>query len=239
MYDKLSHDQLVMQIVKHLRSRGIKDGMALPSEASLMSELGLGRQQLREALRVLEGFGAVEARQGARRRWRGVHLGELVSLSAQLIGSPEQTLAELLAVRQALETSMLAKVIQLHTPSSLDELMRIGHRMEDRAHEGESFADLDEQFHLGLFAPLRNSTLEGILGAFWTLLDVVEHESRTVAVDPVVAEMHTAIVEAIVDGDYDLAVHELDTHFYGVRRRVSRRNTAGATAAQAHRSAKN
>ena len=234
MSDKM--DELVSRLAAHLRAVSVADGSALPSEASLMSTLGVGRQQLREALRVLEGFGAIETRQGARRRWRGVELGELVSLSAQLFGSPAVTMAELLTVRQALETSMLVKVMPLLSRNELDDLLRLTHAMEDLAHEGKSFVELDAQFHLSLFAPLRNSTLNGILGAFWALLDVVERDAPPVTVEPIVAEMHTAIVLAIVDGDYDLAVHELDTHFYGVRRRVSHRFNQNAGIARPHRS---
>lgn len=232
MYDKLQEEQLFVRVADHLRGLGLTDGSSLPSESVLMEALGVGRQQIREALRVLEGFGVIESRQGARRRWCGIQLGELVALSARVGGSTAETMAELLQVRQVLESAMLTKVIPLLTKSDIDELLRISHAMEDRAHAGKSFADLDEQFHLYLHAPLRNSTLEGILGAFWTLLRAVEGETPKVAVDPVVAEMHTAIVEAIADGDYDLAVHELDTHFYGVRRRVSRRtpnNTSAPT----------
>ncbi|AQP48087.1 hypothetical protein BW730_11905 [Tessaracoccus aquimaris] len=220
MSDKLAPDGLVMRLAAHLRVRAARDGDLLPSEAKLMADLGVGRQQLREALRVLEAFGAVDSRQGARRRWRGVNLGGLVASFAQLTGSPQETTAELLGVRQALETSMLAKVMPMHTPASLVALRDLALGMEERAARGVSFIDLDEEFHLTLFAPLRNSTLEGILGAFWTLLSVVEGPTQQGVADPDVAAMHTAIIDAMQAGDFNLARYELDTHFYGVRLRV-------------------
>ncbi|MCB1301929.1 MAG: FadR family transcriptional regulator, partial [Tetrasphaera sp.] len=168
MSDKFGHDSLVMRLAERLRADDVKAGAVLPSESALMAELGVGRQQLREALGVLEAFGAVNSRQGARRRWVGADLGSLVASSAELTGEPRTTVAELLVVRQALETSLLAKVMPLHTAASRAEIRELAHEMEERAAQGRSFAELDQQFHLSLFAPLRNSTLEGILGAFWT-----------------------------------------------------------------------
>lgn len=220
MSDRFGAEGLVVRLARHLRASALRDGDVLPSEASLMADLEVGRQQLREALRVLEAFGAVDSRQGARRRWRGVDLGSLVSSFAQLTGSPHEATAELLGVRQALETSMLSKVMPLHTPAGLAALRELALAMEGRAAEGRSFIDLDEQFHLALFAPLRNSTLNGILAAFWTLLDVVEGPDGDGVADPEVAAMHTAIIDAMQAGDFNLARYELDTHFYGVRLRV-------------------
>lgn len=179
MSDKFGHDSLVMRLAERLRADDVKAGAVLPSESALMAELGVGRQQLREALGVLEAFGAVNSRQGARRRWVGADLGSLVASSAELTGEPRTTVAELLVVRQALETSLLAKVMPLHTAASRAEIRELAHEMEERAAQGRSFAELDQQFHLSLFAPLRNSTLEGILGAFWTLLEIIEGPSRS------------------------------------------------------------
>lgn len=220
MSDQLAQGGLVTRLAEHLRAGEVSVGVVLPSESILMAELDVGRQQLREALGVLESFGMISSRQGARRRWIGTDLGALIASSAQLAGAPRETLAELLVVRQALETSLLAKVMPLHTATSRAALCTIAHEMEARAETGRSFADLDEQFHLGLFAPLRNSTLEGVLGAFWILLGAIEGPEGEVAVDPEIAAMHTAIINAIEVGDFNHARYELDTHFYGVRRRV-------------------
>lgn len=220
MSDKLTQDGLVLRLADHLREFAERGSDLLPSESALMADLGVGRQQVREALRVLEAFGAVDSRQGARRRWLGVNLGSLVASFAQLSGSPQETTAELLAVRQALETSMLAKVMPMHTPASLFGLRNLALAMEERAAAGRSFIDLDQEFHLTLFAPLQNATLEGVLGAFWTLLAMVEGPADEGVADPDVAAMHTAIIDAMQAGDFNLARYELDTHFYGVRLRV-------------------
>ncbi|MFV0427943.1 MAG: FadR/GntR family transcriptional regulator [Arachnia sp.] len=215
MSDKLRRDRLVGQLAARLR-----DQDSLPSEAELSAELGVGRQQIREALGVLEAFGAVTSRQGARRQWVGMDLGSLIPASAQLAGASNQTLAELLDVRQALETSLLAKVMPLHTTQSRSRILAIAAEMEQRAEAGLSFTDLDRQFHVGLFEPLKNHTLQAILDAFWGLLEQVEGSRKQVEGDREVAAMHAAIITEMEAGDIDLARYELDTHFYGVRRRI-------------------
>jgi DNA-binding FadR family transcriptional regulator len=60
-----------MRLVALLRADGVPVGGAVPGEVELARRLGVGRQQVREALVVLEAFGAVRGRQGARRMWLG------------------------------------------------------------------------------------------------------------------------------------------------------------------------
>lgn len=210
-------DTLYRRLAQHLQRSGLEVGDPLPTEADLGHELGVGRQRVREALGVLEAFGAVVSRQGARRVWRGFQASDLATRWIAFIDEPEVATRELLEVRHALETSLLPMVIPRLTPGDLTHLRALSGEMVERALRGESFAEQDQQFHRGLLAPMGNGFVDQFLHSFWVIF--AASESDKVEEDPAIAAMHGRIIDAIEAGDTRRAVHELDAHFYGVRNR--------------------
>jgi len=215
------------RIAQVLHASGIRPGDRVPSESELSARLSMGRQQVREGLSVLDAFGVLAGRQGARRVWKGYNPGALVSAGAALGSADEDVVAALLEVRQALETSLLPSVAVRIPDHELAELRELAHRMVVLAEAGERFNELDAQFHRRLFACLGNSVLDGILLAFWVQFDAAAPDVSSAAADPDIARMHVRIVDALADGDQRRAVHELDAHFYGIRQR----SAGGAPAA--------
>jgi GntR family transcriptional repressor for pyruvate dehydrogenase complex len=210
---ELSH----VRIAELLKREGIRPGELLPSESELGARLGTGRQQIREGLRVLEAFGAITGRQGARRIWRGFDLGTLLAAGSSLPLGEDRLAWELLEVRHALETALLPSVAVRLRADDLAELRALAGRMIALADAGHSFSEVDALFHRRLFARLGNSVLDAILLSFWSQFDAVRPNQGLAAEDPDVARMHARIVDALAAGDQRLAVHELDAHFYGVR----------------------
>lgn len=224
MSDKLSErmlnlsDELYLQVARYLQARGVEAGDPLPTEGELGEALGVGRQRVREALSVLEAFGVVVSRQGARRVWRGFRASDFVVRGARLIGDPETALRELLEARHALETSLLPMAIPRLSEGDLQRLRGLAEEMLALALRGDSFAEQDEEFHRGLLAPLGNAVVDGFLQSFWSVFAASPKDDDVVE-DPVIAAMHGRIVDAIEAGDARRAIHELDAHFYGVRNR--------------------
>ena len=222
MSDMFSPAQaLYLRLLRELQALGLQSGDHLPSETDLAARLGVGRPQVREALRMLEAIGTVRSRQGARRVWLGFRTSVFAQQLAVTLGPTPRSVAELLEVRQALETSLLPRAIALMTPAAIAELGRTADAMVRLAEAGLSFTHEDEEFHDLLLAPLGNELLEGLLSAFWSVFSAFS-ERHPPDEDPVpVARMHVRIVQAVRAGDAKLAVHELDAHFYGVRARLA------------------
>jgi GntR family transcriptional repressor for pyruvate dehydrogenase complex len=210
-------DVLYRQLARHLQASELQIGDPLPTEAELGVQLSVGRQRIREALSVLEAFGIVAARQGARRVWRGVRAADFATRWVEFVTDQDVATRELLEVRHALETSLLPTVIPRLTPDDLARLRGLSEEMVERAVRGESFAEQDEQFHRGLLAPMDNAVVDEFLHSFWVVFASAKDES--VEEDPGIAAMHGRIIDAIEAGDARRAVHELDAHFYGVRNR--------------------
>lgn len=210
-------DPLYRLLAHHLQHSGLQAGDALPTEAELGAELFVGRQRIREALSVLEAFGIVVARQGARRVWRGIRAADFATRWVGFVTDQDVATRELLEVRHALETSLLPTVIPRLAAADLARLRVLSEEMVECAERGEGFAQQDEQFHRGLLAPLENTVVDEFLHSFWVVFAAAKDES--VEEDPAIAAMHGRIIDAIEAGDARRAVHELDAHFYGVRNR--------------------
>ncbi|MBU5422055.1 FCD domain-containing protein [Cellulomonas hominis] len=220
MSDKNAPGDSVLWLVERIADLGLADGMYLPSEAELAQAMHAGRPQVREALQVLESFGAVRARQGARRVWLGFDPAIFgLHLSAAL-GSSERSVQELFEIRHAFESTHVAEVAARMTLSQEDELRRTVATMTKAARRGDSFAEADERFHRILFSSVENRLFEGISAAFWRLHSRIPAANVEEEDLGSVATMHARILESIVTRDIRLASHELDAHFWGVRRRL-------------------
>lgn len=220
-----SGEQPDVRMIESIVGSGLQPGDALPSEAALASELHAGRPQVRESLRVLEGFGVVRSRQGARRTWLGFEPESFGQYLAAALGSSERSIQELFEIRHAFEATHVAEVVARMTTEQQDELQRVVSRMTSSARRGQSFADSDEEFHRVLFSSVENRVFEGISAAFWRLHSQVHGAQLRDGDLGAIATMHARILRAISARDVRLATHELDAHFWGVRRRLQERRT--------------
>ncbi len=215
----LSPEPLFARIAGFVRDQGLANGEVMPTEAALAARFGVGRPQVREALSVLEGFGAIASRRGAARVWLGIEPEVLAQKLSHLLNEPSRNLAELLEIRHALETTLLQEAAAMLTLADIDTLKSLANGIISSCARGGSFEDLDEEFHRQLFHRLQNRLLDGLLASFWATLREVGRNGDSVTEDPVIAAMHLQIIEAIEVGDVRLAVHHMDAHFFGIRSR--------------------
>lgn len=217
---QIEEDELFLRVAGFMKAQRVAPGTPMPTEASLAVRFGVGRPQIREALATLEGIGAVRSRRGAARVWLGLEPTMLGRKLGSFLLDPDQSVAELLQIRHALETTLLPQAAGSLTGADLTKLRDLAREMVAACSRGESFAEIDEEFHLGLFKRLGNDILNGILAAFWETFRATQQPAGSVVEDPLIAAMHGQIIDAIEAHDLRRAVHEMDAHFYGVRHRI-------------------
>ncbi len=213
------HDEVDVRLVEQIVELGLRVGDVLPTESEIATRMHAGRPQVREALRVLEAFGAVRSRQGARRVWLGFHPHRFGQHLAAVMGVSDRSAEELFEIRHAFEISHLAEVTARMTMAQQDALRTIVAGMTTTARRGLPVHREDEEFHRALFASVENRVFEGVSAAFWRLHGCLGRDQQPEDVQSVAA-MHARILEAVVARDVRLATHELDAHFWGVRRRL-------------------
>ncbi|MGP4031199.1 FadR/GntR family transcriptional regulator [Pseudarthrobacter sp. 1C304] len=244
---------LQADIMDLILDRELEPGDPLPTETELSAVLGIGRNTLRESLKVLQALGVVDIRHGfgmfvATNNFEALADG-LVFRGRLSLRHHGQEALQLVEVRQALESGLIAGAMEQMTPEQLAGIEASVLRMESLARAGESFMEADAEFHRRLFEPLNNQMLSGLLDAFWKVyrrlqLELGRADSGRAdsgradfgGADAAGAEaygageggllqaaaLHRGIYEAVAAGDKDLAARRLNSHFDGLRDRINR-----------------
>lgn len=234
---------LQADIMDLILARELEAGDALPTEAELCAALGVGRNTLRESLKVLQALGVIEIRHGFGMFVAPINfdaLTEGLTFRARLsLRHHGQEALQLVSVRQSLESALIGAAMDLMTPERLGAVEESLLRLESLASAGEHFVEAGAEFHRRLFEPLGNELLLSLISVFGTISRRIQAElgsaARTragggaeslfgeaEAGEPAaLAGFHRAIFEAVSTGDKALAAELLGSHFDGIRRRIS------------------
>ncbi|MET1021688.1 MAG: FCD domain-containing protein [Arthrobacter sp.] len=219
---------LQADIMELILERELEAGDPLPTENELSAELGVGRNTLRESLKVLQALGVIEIRHGL---GMFVAPNNLDALADGLIFRGRLSLRhhghealQIVDVRQALESGLIAGAMELMTPERLAAVEESVLRMEALAGAGEKFVEADAEFHRRLFEPLDNELLVSLLGVFWKVYRRLHVELGGAEGASLLetAALHRRIYEAVSAGDAVLAAQRLNRDFDDIRSRISR-----------------
>lgn len=202
-------------------------GDPLPTEDALRDRLGVSRNSLREALKVLEATGIVVIRHG-----HGMTVGQMdfrMFVSALAFRAHLSThegpseLRDLLEMRALLESSLVMRAGAIMAESDHDALAEAVEIMEKAAHHGDFSPAGDRLFHERLYAPLNNTFVEQFLAAFWDVLELLEDDLPASNDSPTkTATEHRKIYESLRSGEIAEAASMLEAHFRGITDRLER-----------------
>ncbi|MFF4346626.1 FadR/GntR family transcriptional regulator [Streptomyces sp. NPDC001530] len=219
--------QIQSEVMQLILDRKLPAGAPLPTETELMTDLGVSRNSVREALKALQALDIVEIRHGY-----GTYVGQ-ASLTPLVDGLTFRTLAqlddetgalaEILQVREVLEEGLIRRVAATLSEAELDRLESVVAQMEAAGREGRPFPELDREFHELLYASLGNALVPQLLGAFWTVFRRVAGV-RGWTDDPapeVTVRRHRDIVTALRARDVEGAQRAMADHFRGIEARAA------------------
>jgi len=216
---------LQADIMELILDRDLDAGDPMPTENELSEVLGVGRNTLRESLKVLQALGVIEIRHGfgmfvAPSNFDALADGLTFRGRLSLRHEGLEAL-QLVDIRQALESGLIGASI---TQVSDEHLVRIDAavaKMEELAAQGEAFTEADAEFHRLLFEPLGNDLLMNLMSVFWKVYRKIHLEIGTGGTDLVdTAAQHRAIYDAVAAKDAPLASELLSRHFDGIRAKI-------------------
>ncbi|MFE2379700.1 FadR/GntR family transcriptional regulator [Streptomyces sp. NPDC059398] len=187
-------DTVVQQLRDQLAGGEWSVGDRIPTEHDLAEQLGVGRNTVREAVRVLVHAGLLESRQG-----NGTFVRSTADPSAVLRTMSHAGVLDILELRVALETEAARLAAVRREAADLEglrEALATLHEQGDRA------ADADLAFHLGVVEATHNATFAEVYRFFSTQM----HESLVAALGdrempPIDFAAHEALVDAVESGD--------------------------------------
>ncbi|MER7193917.1 FadR/GntR family transcriptional regulator [Streptomyces flaveolus] len=208
-------EEALEQILQVVRLGLVPEGGRLPAERDLAERLGVSRVTLREVLKVLQDQGLLEARRG---RYGGTFVlprpdaGGEAELRRRIAGVD---LEDVLRFREVLEVGAAGLCAAHGLADGRAARLRAA---LDATHEAPlaEYRRLDTMLHLALaelcgsptlaaqYAAVRAS-VNGLLDCIPLLVRNLEHSQR----------QHTALVEAVLDGDADGAREIMREHCAG------------------------
>ncbi|HEX2914185.1 MAG TPA: FadR/GntR family transcriptional regulator [Chloroflexia bacterium] len=139
----------------------VQPGATLPPEKELVSQLGVSRATLREALRILEAEGLILTKTGPRggivvQRPGSANLTRSLSLLLQLEETPFSVILESRHLLEPLCANLAAERI---TPEELADLTGSLERMRQYINDINSYVREQFAFHMGVIAAAHNDVL--------------------------------------------------------------------------------
>jgi GntR family transcriptional regulator, transcriptional repressor for pyruvate dehydrogenase complex len=209
------------RILRDIVDRGLSTGDHLPPEAGMVSQFGVGRASLREALRILETHGLIRMRTGAGggpvvTDVSSTEYGRMTSLYLFRAGG---TYEELIEARLVIEPMM----VRLAAERLTDETAQ---RLRDVVEEGEALADapatiwyaISERFH----AVIAGMTGNHVLDLFSAALVSIERRHLGPVYQPgdraAALKTHRRIAEAILAQNASQAEQLARRHIIEVER---------------------
>jgi GntR family transcriptional repressor for pyruvate dehydrogenase complex len=208
-------DQVAHRLVAFIMAEALRPGARLPVESALRAQFGVGKNTLRQALRLLEDWGVIEIHQG-----RGG--GPVVrsprpddlrgALSIQLLFA-SATLQDVMEARCCFEPQGASLAAMRMDARDVEELHASVERMRAATHDQPRFLAENRYFHARIAVVSGNAVMQALLDALKSVLD---GSSRGVSYEPpqilAVADAHARIATAIGSGEPVRAHAEMESH---------------------------
>ena len=209
-------DVLASELRKQILGGALAPGVSLPAERDLVTQTGLSRGSVREALRILEAEGLVTTRPGRQggsvaRMPGDESLAKYISLFVHGRGI---SLLSLLQTREAVEPSLAALAAQNRTADELAELVAVTERVEAAFADTPVYLAQNVNWHCAIAAASHNELLRAFMLAISSMVykaSAIE-DFATEDVRKVVIKAHRRILDAIVAKDADTARRRMARH---------------------------
>ncbi|MCD8222692.1 MAG: FadR family transcriptional regulator [Clostridiales bacterium] len=135
------------EILRLIQDRPFLPGEKLPTEKELCEMLGVGRNTVREALKILTSKNIITIRQGA-----GTYISEKQGvaddpLGFAMVADRKKLTVDLLQLRLIIEPPVAGLAAQEVSEKDIVELQEILEEMEDQIRRRQDFTEADCRFH--------------------------------------------------------------------------------------------
>jgi DNA-binding FadR family transcriptional regulator len=226
---------VVDRIKEYILLGRLAPGDPMPTENELSEQLAVSRSRIREAMKTLSALDIVEVRHGY-----GTYVGRL-SLTAMVESlafrgllnaqDDQDVMADLIDVRELIETSLAELVVERRTPEMLESMRQLTRTMHEKAARGEEFLEEDREFHLLLMRTTGNALAVQLTGAFWDVHAIALGALPGTTDLAQTADAHVAVLDAIGEGDSALLRKAIVRHYAPIRERMGHRAPPGGTTA--------
>jgi len=211
----------------YIIDNGLEAGAPLPPEGELAQRLGISRTSVREGVKALQSVGVLEMRRGVGAFVKAFSFEPLLANLTYGLGDALTQIADVIAVRRALDCGIIDKILERVGPEDIRELRGTLEAMRAQAERGEAFPDADRDFHLLLSRCLGNAVMTRLIEVFWVAFYDTSRFADLSNPDPMRTwREHAAIVDAIEARDLAAARKRLEEHYAGIAQVIAYNQSA-------------
>ena len=187
--DKKNVSTYIKDMVMESLLRGeLKPGDKLPTEYEFMEQLGVSRNSIREAIKMLSSLGVIEIRRG-----EGTYIADTMSDSVLnplviQLAFAQRTPQELIELRIFFDTAVAELVLAKMRDGDLDKLEQINEQMrqemERQEMDSEKVSSLDYKFHTELIKLTRNCFMVTAAAEIYTLFFFIHQRESAFRREP-------------------------------------------------------
>lgn len=198
-------NKVVKQITNSIVEGELKPGDKIPTELELIEALQVGRNSIREAIKILSALGILEIRRGD-----GTYITKTImpSILDPLVYSiiiEQSSNEEVLELREALEEDILELAIEKASEEDINSLRKILDESREvyKSKDFKLIAELDLKFHFKLIEIARNPLLgriaKGVMELFFSSIQRTLENQKVD--DSFFNENHENILNLIINKD--------------------------------------
>ena len=221
--------RVIEYIKQEIRDGHLRIGSRLPPERALAEQLNVGRNSVREALRVLEIMGTTVSTQGAGHFIAGNFENSLVETMSIMFLLKELSFQQVSQLRYAIEKHAFALAVEHASSADRKRLEDIISRLDLVGLSEEENVLLDKELHYTVARASGNQLFVEILNALSDVMDrfiadlrmdIMSEENRRAKL----LSAHRRIVQGILEKDIQGGYAAVDEHFQLVNQRLEVRS---------------
>lgn len=216
-----SYEVLADQLRRTILDGAMVEGSRLPTERELVSQTGLSRGSVREALRKLEVEGLVKTRLG---RLGGNIVSRpgneaMAHFITQFVRGRRLSLRTLQETRETLEPSLAQLAAERRSDADITRLKALNAEMAHALGDRDQFAAINIEWHNAVASASRNDLLAAFLYSisYGVVVSTVIEEYDTPGLRDDVVKAHDRIIAAIEAGDGAAAFRRMQRHVQATR----------------------
>lgn len=222
------YEDVIEQIERLILEGNLSPGDVLPTERELAQAFGISRGTLREAFRILEREGLIEARPGG-----GRFLSKAPNKAEdknRIMDSIERaTIIELLEAREIFETGIVELAAMRATEQDIAEIQSAFEKWGEIDADSEDPVNPDQAFHLSIAKATHNVVLVNLIELHMDLLQrTLSKTEKIPGRKSEVYDEHLLILQAIKNRSPEIAKQALLHHLKKVKENIQA-NVVGHT----------
>lgn len=212
--EEREYKRVIAYVKEQIASGNLRIGDKLPTERELGQNLSLGRNSIREALRIMEAMGMIESRQGSGNYLSGSIEKSLTESMELMLLIKQVDYFQLSQLRRSIELFAYQGALEHFTEVQVSELNDILDKMKQCT--GSKKAGLDKQFHDRILAGCENTLIIGIMNS---LSNVCSNQIEEVVIhakpdmEKMLMEAHEEVVQSIQEKNLLHGIAALNRHY--------------------------